>query len=55
MKVAEHRRRVRDVARVAGSSSGCRPKEMPRVLKQGLVSKKLKAKGRKRATMYFAA
>jgi hypothetical protein len=30
-------------------------KEMPRVLKEGLDRKKLKAKGQKRATTYFAA
>ena len=30
-------------------------KEMPRVLKEGLSRKKLKAKGQKRATTYFAA
>jgi hypothetical protein len=30
-------------------------KEMPRVLKEGLQKKKLKTKGQKRATTYFAA
>ena len=30
-------------------------KEMPRVLKEGLAKKKLKTKGQKRATTYFAA
>ncbi len=30
-------------------------KKMPRVLKEGLAKKKLKAKGQKRATTYFAA
>ena len=30
-------------------------KEMPRILKEGLGKKKLKAKGQKRATTYFAA
>jgi hypothetical protein len=30
-------------------------KEMPRVLKEGLAKRKLKAKGQKRATTYFAA
>jgi hypothetical protein len=30
-------------------------KEMPRVLQEGLAKKKLKAKGQKRATTYFAA
>jgi hypothetical protein len=29
-------------------------KEMPRVLKEGLAKKKLKAKGQKRATTYSA-
>jgi hypothetical protein len=30
-------------------------REMPRVLKEGLVKKKLRSKGQKRATTYFAA
>jgi hypothetical protein len=30
-------------------------KEMPRVLQEGLAKKKLKSKGQKRATTYFAA
>ena len=30
-------------------------KEMPRVLQEGLAKEKLKSKGQKRATMYFAA
>jgi hypothetical protein len=34
---------------------GMQPSEMPRVLKDGLSSKKLKAKGQKRATTYFPA
>jgi hypothetical protein len=29
-------------------------KEMPRVLQEGLAKKKLKSKGQKRATTYFA-
>jgi hypothetical protein len=29
-------------------------KEMPRVLKEGLAKKALRAKGRKRATTYYA-
>ena len=33
---------------------GLQTKEMPRVLKAGLASKKLKSKGQKRATTYFA-
>jgi hypothetical protein len=31
------------------------PKEMPRVLKEGLSKKMLKSRGQKRATTYFAA
>ena len=34
---------------------GLQPKEMPRILKEGLTKKKLKAKGQKRATTYFVA
>jgi len=34
---------------------GLQPNELPRVLKQGLSTKKLKAKGQKRATTYSAA
>jgi hypothetical protein len=33
---------------------GMASKEMPRVLKEGLTKKKLKAKGQKRATTYTA-
>jgi hypothetical protein len=33
---------------------GLLPKEMPRVLKEGLTAKKLTCKGQKRATTYFA-
>ncbi|MGD0674920.1 MAG: hypothetical protein ABSC94_05840 [Polyangiaceae bacterium] len=33
---------------------GMQAKELPRVLKEGLSSKKLKSKGQKRATTYFA-
>jgi hypothetical protein len=32
-----------------------RANEMPRILKEGLAKKKLKSKGQKRATTYFAA
>ncbi|HWW83869.1 MAG TPA: hypothetical protein VNZ26_09730 [Vicinamibacterales bacterium] len=32
---------------------GLQPKEMPRILKEGLSTKKLKSKGQKRATTYF--
>jgi hypothetical protein len=34
---------------------GLQAKEMPRILKEGLATKKLKTKGQKRATTYFAA
>jgi hypothetical protein len=34
---------------------GLQAKELPRILKQGLSSRKLKSKGQKRATTYFAA
>ncbi len=37
------------------SELGMQAKELPRVLKRGLSAKKLKAKGQKRATTYFAA
>jgi len=37
------------------TSLGMASKEMPRVLKEGLAKKKLKAKGQKRATTYTAA
>ena len=37
------------------SALGMQPKEMPRILKEGLATKKLKTKGQKRATTYFAA
>jgi hypothetical protein len=33
---------------------GLQPKEMPRILKEGLEKKALKSKGQKRATTYFA-
>ncbi len=33
---------------------GVQSKELPRILKEGLSTKKLKAKGQKRATTYFA-
>ena len=33
---------------------GLQPKEMPRILKEGLERKALKSKGQKRATTYFA-
>ncbi len=33
---------------------GMQAKELPRVLKEGLSSKKLRSKGQKRATTYFA-
>jgi hypothetical protein len=34
---------------------GLQAKELPRVLKEGLSSRKLKSKGQKRATTYFTA
>jgi hypothetical protein len=34
---------------------GMQPKEMPRILKEGLAAKALKSNGQKRATTYFAA
>jgi hypothetical protein len=37
------------------SELGLQPKELPRILKQGLSTRKLKSKGQKRATTYFAA
>jgi len=36
------------------SELGMQAKELPRVLKEGLTTKKLRAKGQKRATTYFA-
>jgi hypothetical protein len=33
---------------------GLQAKEMPRILKEGFTTKKLKSKGQKRATTYFA-
>lgn len=37
------------------STLGMQPREMPRILKEGLSTRKLKTKGQKRATTYFAA
>jgi hypothetical protein len=36
------------------SKLGMQPKEMPRILKEGIAKKKLMTKGQKRATTYFA-
>jgi hypothetical protein len=36
------------------SKLGMEPKEMPRILKEGIARKKLTTKGQKRATTYFA-
>jgi hypothetical protein len=36
------------------SKLGLLPKEMPRILKEGISTKKLTSKGQKRATTYFA-
>jgi hypothetical protein len=33
---------------------GMQPKEMPRILKEGVAKKQLRTKGQKRATTYFA-
>ena len=35
-------------------ASRCRPRRCPRILKEGLATKKLTSKGQKRATTYFA-
>ena len=35
------------------SKLGMEPKEMPRILKEGIAKKKLTTKGQKRATTYF--
>jgi hypothetical protein len=35
------------------STLGLQAKEMPRILKEGLSTKKLTSKGQKRATTYF--
>jgi hypothetical protein len=43
--------RAEEIRRAFGMQS----KEMPRILKEGLDKKRLKSKGRKRATTYFAA
>lgn len=37
------------------SALGMQAKEMPRVLKEGLMKRRLRSKGQKRATTYFAA
>jgi len=37
------------------STLGMQAKEMPRVLKEGLMKRRLRSKGQKRATTYFAA
>jgi len=36
------------------SELGMQAKELPRVLKEGLASRKLRSKGQKRATTYYA-
>jgi|SRR5580692_11417092 hypothetical protein len=50
--LAKHRDGLR--AEQIRAELGLHAKELPRVLKQGLTSKKLRAKGQKRATTYFA-
>jgi hypothetical protein len=37
------------------SALGMQAKEMPRILKEGLMKRRLRSKGQKRATTYFAA
>ena len=51
--VRKHREGLR--AEQIRSELRMQPKEMPRILKEGLAKKKLKAKGQKRATTYTAA
>jgi hypothetical protein len=53
MLVRKHRDGLR--AEEIRSLLGMQSKEMPRVLSEGLTKKKLKKKGQKRATTYFAA
>ena len=50
--LAKHRDGLR--AEQIRAELGLEAKELPRVLKEGLTSKKLRAKGQKRATTYFA-
>jgi hypothetical protein len=49
--VKTHREGMR--AEEIRSKLGLLPKEMPRVLKEGIATKKLTSKGQKRATTYF--
>jgi hypothetical protein len=51
VKASKDGLRAEDIKKKLGLES----KELPRVLKQGLSTKKLKAKGQKRATTYSAA
>jgi hypothetical protein len=50
--VKTHREGMR--AEEIRSKLGMLPKEMPRILKEGVAKKKLTTKGQKRATTYFA-
>jgi hypothetical protein len=50
--VKEHKEGLR--AEQVREELGMQAKEMPRVLKEGLATKRLRAKGQKRATTYFA-
>jgi hypothetical protein len=43
--------RAEDIRKMLGLDT----REMPRILKEGLAKKKLRSKGQKRATTYFAA
>jgi hypothetical protein len=51
--VSKHREGLR--AEQIRTELGLQAKELPRVLKEGLGAKKLRSKGQKRATTYFAA
>jgi hypothetical protein len=50
--VAKHKDGLR--AEQIRSELGLQAKELPRVLKEGLTTKKLRCKGQKRATTYFS-
>jgi hypothetical protein len=50
--VKTHREGMR--AEEIRSTLGMQSKEMPRILKEGIATKKLTSKGQKRATTYFA-
>jgi hypothetical protein len=50
--VKKHKEGLR--AEVIRAELGLEAKELPRILKEGLATKKLRSKGQKRATTYFA-